>query len=644
MFTEYNDLLERMGLSVRSENVPKPSTFGEELEETTSNKAAKKKNSTPNLLAKELDGSNYKRESFTHFRKIILAMYEDNAVLMQKNGYENADFLALKNSYSAITKSQYCVIISGLFGNNEIYDFFLSHLTPEVKTVWDAMIWEGSLADTDILAFTGVNIASNTERKYHGDKSYIESELRKEFKILVHEIDSKYDFASRSYLKTFTLEMPLELKRVLRDYYEKPTNYNFNPLQETPKTEYVTTSETEIFVNLLNLVTYNQQGNIKKSGSGKVMASSANKMRKNLNITEFYDNLVAKELQNLKTYLLASLVVSEDTPPKEQTVIAMLKSLVEKTYPSKYHSHIHLLTHIKGGHHLYQVRDVESEFLNVLKMLPVDAWISTENFVDYTIFRGHEFTLADLRQMSNYLTYDIPGKYGKERKEIRKNNYRKFCNEPIIKGNIMLWASYGLLEIAYDTVDTTEFGKTYFSNYDGVKALKLTRLGAYILGVNKDYEAPKVKLNYELNLSQDNLMILVEGETTLTDNLLANYADKIGANRYAVSNESFLKSVTSKKDLKLKIDLFKQVINSDLPQNWETFFVTLDKKINPLTAVKEVLVFKIPSDDPELVKLLIQNQEIKKLLIKAEDYQIIVLQKDYTTLRNKLKSFGYLLS
>ncbi len=322
----------------------------------------------------------------------------------------------------------------------------------------------------------------------------------------------------------------------------------------------------------------------------------------------------------------------------------MLKDFVEKTYRSKYHSHIHLLTHIKGGHHLYQVRDVESEFLKVLKMLPVDEWIGTENFIDYTIFRGHEFMLADLRQMSNYLTYDIPGRYGKERKEIKKNNYRKFCNEPIIKGNIMLWASFGLLEIAYDHVDTTEIGRTYFSNYDGVKALKLTRLGAYILGISSEYQAPKVKQSYELNLSADNLIILVEGETALTDNLLANYADKIGANRYAVSNDSFLKSVTNKKDLKLKIDLFQQLINLNLPPNWQAFFMSLDKKINPLTALKEVLVFKIPSDDPELVKLLIQNQEIKKLLIKAEDYQIIVLQKDYPALRNKLKSFGYLLS
>jgi hypothetical protein len=137
---------------------------------------------------------------------------------------------------------------------------------------------------------------------------------------------------------------------------------------------------------------------------------------------------------------------------------------------------------------------------------------------------------------------------------------------------------------------------------------------------------------------------LVEGETAITDSLLGTYADKIGSNRYAVSNETFLKNINSKKELKIKIDIFKQIINTDLPANWKTFFSILDKKIHPLTPIAEVLVFKIPNDDPELIKLLIQNPSIKKLLIKAEDYQIIVSKKDYPTLKTKLKTFGYLLN
>jgi hypothetical protein len=246
--------------------------------------------------------------------------------------------------------------------------------------------------------------------------------------------------------------------------------------------------------------------------------------------------------------------------------------------------------------------------------------------------------------MCNYLTYEVEGNYSKEKKSIKKINLKTFIEEPILKGNIMLWSCYGLLDIAYDDIDTTQLGKTYFSVYDGIKALKLTNLGAYILGKTSQYEAPLIKKSYDLTLSSENLIIKVDGETTITDNLLGTFADKIGSNRYTISNETFLKNINSKKELKIKIDTFKQIISTDLPANWKTFFSILEKKIHPLTPIEEVLVFKIPNDDPELIKLLIQNPIIKKLLIKAEDYQIIVTKKDYPTLKTKLKAFGYLLN
>jgi hypothetical protein len=295
-------------------------------------------------------------------------------------------------------------------------------------------------------------------------------------------------------------------------------------------------------------------------------------------------------------------------------------------------------------HHLYNIVNVESNFIEVVKHLPIDKWISINNFIDFTSFRSYNFQISSIYEMCNYLTYEVEGNYSKEKKSIKKINLKTFIEEPILKGNIMLWSCYGLLDIAYDDIDTTQLGKTYFSVYDGIKALKLTNLGAYILGKTSQYEAPIIKKSYDLTLSSENLIIKVDGETTITDNLLGTFADKIGSNRYTISNETFLKNINSKKELKIKIDIFKQIINTDLPANWKTFFSILDKKIHPLTPIEEVLVFKIPNDDPELIKLLIQNPIIKKLFIKAEDYQIIVTKKDYPTLKTKLKAFGYLLN
>ena len=635
IFNDYDIFMASMGLGISKErSVPKPSTFGKQTNES-------------NQLAKELDKSSFKRENFMQcYRKIVLAMYDKNNVLMIQNGLDANDMLGLKTSstYSKLTKTDYCHITSKLFRNKEIFQLFLSVLEPEVRKVFDAMVWQETLTEEEVLRETGVDIIFQVEKKSYNNKTYFEKEFRKEFMLFVVETQSEYHYNSGQYLKNFFIETPIELRRVVKEYYEKPLHYDFIPLTEIPKTDYISSNEADIFATLPNLINYYQQGNIKTSTSGKAMSNTLGKLRKTLNINELYSEKDAKDLQYLKTYLLASLIVSQDKPKKDETFLGVLKSYLDVTYVKKYHSHLHLLTHLKGGHNLYQVQGVESTFFEVIKMLPNNEWISTQNFLDFISLRNYDFKVASINQMCQYLTYEIEGKYGKDKNSLKKSTYKSLAVEPLIKGSLMLWACYGLLDIAYDNIDTTELGKTYFSNYDGIKALKLTNLGAYILGKTPEYEVPEVKKSYELNFSTDNLMILVEGETNLTDNLLTNYADKVSSNRYAVSNESFLRNVTNKRDLKMKIDIFKQVVSNKLPPNWKNFFNDLDRKINPLKQVDEVLVFKIPSEDPELIKLLIQNQSIKKLLIKAEDYQIIVLKKDYPTLRTKLKTFGYLLN
>lgn len=631
LFKDYDEFMASIGLGIQKDNKPKPSVFGNSKDELSK-------------LAKELDKGLYKRENFMlGFRKPLLAMFAANTALMLDNGFSEEDFVNLKTNYAKTTKVEYCNVVAKVFKNKTIYEHFLNCLDYDVRKVWEFLVWKDEVSDEEILSETDISIFIRME-KSNFSKKYIEKDLRKEFMTFAIDTESNYSYTSNSYQRTFSAELPIEIRRVVKEFYDKPLFYNFIPLTEVPKTTYISSAETEIFVNLPNLLSYNQAGNIKVSGPGRVMLNTLGKIRKTLNINELYPDTSSKELQQLKTYLLASMVVCENKPKKEETFTGILKNYFEKTYTKKYASHTHILTSLKGSHNLYNVNDVETNFIEVVKYLPQNEWVSIKNFIDFASFRSYNFQISTIHEMCNYLTYEIDGKYSKEKKSIKKNNLKAFIEEPILKGNIMLWACYGLLDIAYDDIDTTELGKTYFSVYDGIKAVKLTSLGAFILGKTNQYEAPNIKKSYDLTLSAENLIILVEGETNMTDNLLATYADKIGSNRYAVSNETFLKNINSKKELKIKIDIFKQVIGTDLPTNWKTFFSILDKKIHPLTSIEEVLVFKIPNDDPELIKLLIQNPTIKKLLIKAENYQIIVTKKDYPTLKTKLKAFGYLLA
>ena len=333
IFSDYDAFMASIGLAgSKDKNTPKPSTFGKKVVEF-------------NQLAKELDKSSFKRENFMQgYRKIVLAMYDKNEVLMIQNGFDANEIQELKTSatFNKLTKSDYCHIVSKLFRNKEIYLFFLSLLDPEVKKVFDAMVWQETFTEEEVLKETGVEIVFQIEKKSYNNKTYFEKDFRKEFMIFAVETQSEYHYNSSQYLKNFFIEIPLELRRVVKEYYEKPLHYNFVPLAETPKAEYISSNEAEIFATLPNLINYNQQGNIKTSTSGKVMANTLSKIRKTLNINELYLDSAPKDLQYLKSYLLASLVVSQDKPKKDETFLGLLKSYIDVTYVKKYHSHVHL--------------------------------------------------------------------------------------------------------------------------------------------------------------------------------------------------------------------------------------------------------------------------------------------------------------
>jgi hypothetical protein len=372
--------------------------------------------------------------------------------ILEKN-YSYYKSINLKINYAKTNKLEYCNLVAKIFKNKTVFECFLSSLDKDVRKVWDFLVWKEELSDEDILSETGISITTNIEKISYNNKKNIEKDLRKEFMVFAIESESNYSYQSNSYIKIFTIELPIELRRVVKEFYDKPLHYYFIPLTEVPKTTYISSSEMDIFVNLPNLLNYNQAGIIKVSGPGRVMLNTLGKIHKTLNINELYSETSSKELQHLKTYLLSSMVVCGSKPKKEETFTGILKNYFEKIYIKNYASHVHILTSLKGTHHLYNIVDVESNFIEVVKNLPINAWISIKNFIDFASIRSYNFQISTIHEMCNYLTYEVDGDYGKQKKSIKKTNLKTFIEEPILKGNIMLWSCYGLLEIAYDDIE-----------------------------------------------------------------------------------------------------------------------------------------------------------------------------------------------
>ena len=79
-----------------------------------------------------------------------------------------------------------------------------------------------------------------------------------------------------------------------------------------------------------------------------------------------------------------------------------------------------------------------------------------------------------------------------------------------------------------------------------------------------------------------------------------------------------------------------------MPENWTEFFDTLQKKSNPFDIPEANKVISIAKTQPELIKLIVQDPILSKLVIKAEYHHLIIPQKNIAKVKQRLREFGYL--
>jgi hypothetical protein len=164
-----------------------------------------------------------------------------------------------------------------------------------------------------------------------------------------------------------------------------------------------------------------------------------------------------------------------------------------------------------------------------------------------------------------------------------------------------------------------------------------------VCGLTDQYQvtAPQVA---GFTLSDSVLLIKLESADSPYAAALGNFAIQVDPLSFKTDARIFLDNVRSKEELTAKVELFKQMASHGLPKNWEDFFKGLYAKINPLVPRGDLLVFSLPQDNQELIRLIAQDPVIKPLVSKAEGYVILVTQKNYAALRRRLAEFGYLIT
>lgn len=175
------------------------------------------------------------------------------------------------------------------------------------------------------------------------------------------------------------------------------------------------------------------------------------------------------------------------------------------------------------------------------------------------------------------------------------------------------------------------------SRYDGLKFIRLTPLGAYLLGQSRDYTQisavePQALLDYG-----ENLQLILPRAQALNPNdrlLLERFSVRLGENLYRLDTQRTLLSFEEGLKLDDALSFLQRKTLREPPEGVRGFFERLRKRSTMLVRKAEAVLFQVK--DVELMKSLLSDEILGDLCVLAEDHQLVVLAKNEEAFRRRL--------
>ena len=575
------------------------------------------------------------QESLLPFVKPILQKHGQE--LMQK-GYVSPEYLKSAD-LPPKTKADVLNAIAILFIGPEPYRYFRQSLHKDLLILWDALVFNEVIGFSQAKAELGLTVVDppGSGYSYRGVPK-----LKPPFDHLSY----KSGFGSYYEYRNYYFHLPFALREVLVQYYEVPPQAKLTPVDTLPEGGIpYADAENQFLLDYYRLRIYYQQGEIAYTTKKRPVANGLAKVQRMLKNREFFPNTGIRRHKLLRIQILASVMpylsVLENEHPEPQH---LLRAFFWTAYGKSFPSPPPLLPDLKGMGHLekYDFKYYEGQMLHVLRELPADRYVPVQNILGYCAYQLFQINGIGRPAAFNRLSME-DAKDTDFGRQIGFEEYKKAIELPLIRGSFFLFAALGLCELVYEEIKPLEFGVKAFSAWDGLIAVKRTPLGDYVCGLTDQYQvtAPQVA---GFTLSDSVLLIKLESADSPYAAALGNFAIQVDPLSFKTDARIFLDNVRSKEELTAKVELFKQMASHGLPKNWEDFFKGLYAKINPLVPRGDLLVFSLPQDNQELIRLIAQDPVIKPLVSKAEGYVILVTQKNYAALRRRLAEFGYLIT
>lgn len=280
------------------------------------------------------------------------------------------------------------------------------------------------------------------------------------------------------------------------------------------------------------------------------------------------------------------------------------------------------------------------------------SWYSVEDLLRYIAARGEPFFFCDAASEREYLR--LKG----ERLQVDGRVWEADSYEaafypvtrlrdsilgfPLLKAYCYLLAVLGVLEIreTEPTKPLTAKGRAMpISPYDGLAYVRVTEFGAWCLGIRAE-KPERPAAAYEAVADRDLLLITFKGHSLERRLYLESIGDRLGTDRYRITEASFVRGCEAKVQIEARIRKFKTLIEPAPSPRWNGFFAAVLSRASLFSDPEPALLFSLP-DDPAVKRYLAEEPRLRGLAVKAEGNRVVVRQQDHRKFLKILAEGGF---
>ncbi|MDM8549413.1 helicase-associated domain-containing protein [Desulfobacterales bacterium HSG2] len=294
---------------------------------------------------------------------------------------------------------------------------------------------------------------------------------------------------------------------------------------------------------------------------------------------------------------------------------------------------------------LFAAENGREKIADALSELNEGEWIKIADFFNFLIAKGHRFNIVR-DDWSLYIGDANHGSLGYDHVTWEHINGR-FARAFLLE----YAATLGLIDVAlvqpWGAVTDHESlwgADDYYclSRYDGLRALRLNSLGAWILGQKEAYtpvfhDEPSLRILPNLEITS------TASRGTVSDELfLDRFCERTSERVWRMSLPKLLQAVEEGVELTTIADFLRDRNPGKLPQPVQVFLDDASDRVGRVQDMGEARLVKCTGKS--LARLIANDTSLKKLCIRAGENYLVVPKEKEKPFRTALRKLGYVLN